>query len=161
MSLYDLVRVRTATTGTGLITLGTAVDGGRTFVDAGVPDGATVSYSIEDGANREVGRGTYNSGAGTLTRTLTASSTGSLISLSGAAKVSISALSADFASVTAPVKFDTSSAGTWIVPHGLGRRPIVQVFLSSGEQVFPDVFVDTANITAVFATPTAGFLLAF
>jgi hypothetical protein len=98
-----------------------------------------------------LGAGTYNSGAGTLTRTLTASSTGSLISLSGAAKVSISALSADFASVTAPVKFDTAIAGTWIIPHGLGRRPLVQVFLNSGEQIFPDVFVDTTNITAVFS----------
>jgi len=57
------------------------------------------------------------------------------------------------------LRFDVTLAGTWTVPHGLGRAPLVQVFLASGEQVFPDVSVDAANVVAVFAQPTAGFVL--
>jgi len=55
-------------------------------------------------------------------------------------------------------KIDVASAGTWVVPHGLGRPPITQVCLASGEVVMADVFVDNVNVTVVHAVPTAGFL---
>lgn len=93
--LFDLVKVATATTGTGTVTLGAADAGYRSFADAAVPNGAVVSYGIEDGAAREVGTGTYNSSAGTLTRSLVASSTGALLNLSGNARVFITALAQD------------------------------------------------------------------
>jgi hypothetical protein len=51
-------------------------------------------------------------------------------------------------------------AGTWIIAHAFGRAPIVQVFLSSGEAVIADIFVDASQITVVFASPTSGFVLA-
>lgn len=98
-TLYDGVYVSTATTGTGSITLGAATDGGRTFSAAGVPDGAVVSYAIDDvasGDGREVGRGVYDETGGTLTRELLGSTTGSLLDLSGSAKVFITALAEDF-----------------------------------------------------------------
>lgn len=100
--LYDLVKVATATTGTGTVTLGAADAGFRTFAAAGVLDGATVSYAIEDSVGREVGRGVYNAGAGTLTRSLVASSTGALLNLSGAARVFIMASAED---VMNPIDF--------------------------------------------------------
>lgn len=46
-SLYNLARMTTATTGTGTITLGSAVGGFRTFAEAGATDGQTVSYRVQ------------------------------------------------------------------------------------------------------------------
>lgn len=88
--LYDLARMTTATTGTGTITLGSAVSGFRTFAEAGASDGETVSYAITDGANSETGTGTYTASGTTLSRTVvTSTNANSAISLSGSAQVMI------------------------------------------------------------------------
>jgi hypothetical protein len=64
-------------------------------------------------------------------------------------------------SYAGPVKFTQSTpAGTWSILHGLSYTPIVEIFLNTGEQVFPDLTVTSSNITAVFATATAGYALA-
>jgi hypothetical protein len=102
--LYNLARVFTPTTGTGPITLGSAVAGYLTFDQADAPDGATVSYGIFDGPNSEAGWGVYDAGAGTLTRNVyrsTGAANTGLISLSGDAQVFITALAEDFASLVA------------------------------------------------------------
>jgi hypothetical protein len=98
-SLSDLVRVSSTTSGTGTLTLGSAISG---FI--GVPaglNGKSVTYVIEDPASaptaREVGRGVYTSSGATLTRAtiLASTNSGSAISLGGTgAAVSLS-LSAD------------------------------------------------------------------
>lgn len=99
--LFNLVRMSTATTGTGTITLGSAVTGFLTFAGGGAVDGSVVSYGIQDGANSEVGSGTYTASGTTLTRTVTNSTNaGSAINLSGSAQVFITALAADFAQMT-------------------------------------------------------------
>lgn len=94
--LFNLARMTTATTGTGTITLGSAAAGFLTFAGAGVTSGDVVSYGIVDGANREVGTGTYTSSGTTLSRTvITSTNSNNAISLSGSAQVFVTALVTD------------------------------------------------------------------
>lgn len=84
------VKVTTATTGTGTITLGSAVSGFQTFADGGVANGDTCTYLIEDGSAWEIGTGTYSSTGPTLARSVIESTNAdAAINLSGSATVSI------------------------------------------------------------------------
>jgi hypothetical protein len=103
--VYNRAGVTTATAGTGTIALGSAIASGApinscgyaTFAGAGAADGEVVSYLILDSNGAwEYGTGTYSSAGTTLSRTLGASSTGSLLNLSGSSQVFITARKQDF-----------------------------------------------------------------
>jgi hypothetical protein len=100
--LANRVRVATATSGTGTATLGAKVSNKyATFAEAGITNGQVVTYTIEDGSDWEVGRGTYTSAGTTLSRdtVLISSIAGTVgtskLNLSGVAEVFISAAKED------------------------------------------------------------------
>ena len=91
VTLVNRAKMSTATTGTGTITLGSASTGYQDFASAGVANGDTIRFVIEDGNDFEISSGVYTSTGTTLTRVLDESSTGSLLNLSGNAEVFITA----------------------------------------------------------------------
>jgi len=94
--LFSRVRVETSTTGTGDVTIGAPVAGFTSFANAGVVDGDTVSYVIEDGAGYEIGTGVYTASGTTLTRNVIQSSnSNSALSLTGNAELFLSLNSND------------------------------------------------------------------
>ncbi len=88
-SLLDRVKMTTATTGSGTVTLGSAVSSYQSFAAAGAANATTYPYLIQDGTAWEIGTGTYTVSGTTLSRVLVSSSTGSLLNLSGSATVSV------------------------------------------------------------------------
>jgi hypothetical protein len=97
--LANLARMTTATTGTGTITLGSAVTSYLTFAGAGVNDQDVVTYAIEDAVNnaREIGRGVYTASGTTLTRgPISSTNSNAALNLSGTAEVFITAGVDDF-----------------------------------------------------------------
>ena len=112
VKLVNRARMSTSTTGTGTITLGSAENGYQSFDDAGVPDGDVIRYVIEDGANWEIGTGTYTASGTTLTRTVTESSNSdAALNLSGNAVVFIGPAAQDF-SPTITLAGDASGSVT-------------------------------------------------
>jgi hypothetical protein len=101
MAIRNIAGMNTATTGTGTLTLGTALNGFLSFAGAGVVDGEVVRYTIRNGTQTEVGYGTYTTSGTTLARTAVENSTNSGnkidISASYTTQVYITASKNDFA----------------------------------------------------------------
>lgn len=97
MTLHNMTRVVSATTGTGAIALGAAVSGFFTFGGASVADGEVVTYMAAQSGACEVGRGTYATSGAVLTRTtiLNSNNSGNAIDLDGTEEVFISLAAED------------------------------------------------------------------
>ncbi len=110
--IYDLARMTTATTGTGTITLGSAVSGFLTFAAAGASDGEIVSYAMTDGPNSETGTGTYTASGTTLSRTVVSSTNSdAAINLSGSAQVMITPNEDDYNAILRKDQEDQTLTG--------------------------------------------------
>ena len=87
LNYADRVQETTSTTGTGTVTLSGAVAGYQSFATAFANNATTVVfYTITDGVNWEVGKGTYTLSSTTLTRetVLASSNSGSLVNFPNA-----------------------------------------------------------------------------
>lgn len=112
---FDRVSFSTATTGTGTITAGAATSGFRTLAGASIPDATTVQYAITDGTAWETGTGVTGGTATTLTRVLSQSSTGALLSLSGSATCFLTPIASQYnalspAGATTTIQYNNAGA---------------------------------------------------
>ena len=152
VKLVNRAKMTTATTGTGTITLGSAVDGFQTFTAAGVANGDTVRYCIEDGTSSfELGSGVYTASGTTLTRVVSESSnSNNAINLSGDAIVFITAIAADLQPTTFTTTVFTATANqtTFSVSYTVG---FVEVFLNGSKLSAAD-FTATSGTSIVLAS---------
>jgi len=152
VKLVNRAKMTTSTTGTGTITLGSAVDGFQTFTAAGVADGDTVRYCIEDGTSSfELGSGVFTASGTTLTRVVSESSnSGNAINLSGDAIVFITAIAADLQPTTFTTSVFTATANqtTFSVSYTVG---FVEVFLNGAKLSAAD-FTATNGTSIVLAS---------
>lgn len=123
---YDNVQVQVASApGTGTITLGSAIPGHQSDTSAGIANGVQLSYLITDaGNNWEIGQGTYNSIARTLTRGVLWSSNGNAaVNLSSAAVVSVDFLAEDLANYATDQFVNNNGGGVVIDTLTAGASP--------------------------------------
>lgn len=131
--VLDRVKMSTATTGQGTITLGSAASGHFSMSEAGAVDGATYAYLIEEGSDFEIGEGVYTASGTTLTRTnvkskISGSAGTTKMTLAGAATVAIVARVSEVLGLQQQV-FDSS--GTWTKPS-FGTWALIECWGAGG-----------------------------
>jgi hypothetical protein len=145
-TLVDLVKINITSTGTGPLTLGSAVPGYRGR--SALLDGKTYSYSIQQGANYEVGRGTFLASTNQLVRTvLFSSASGSPVNLTANAQIAFTALAedldlavmaSDLSEAVSQAQLAASSAESFAAAAGDAAAEAAST--SVQDFVFPDEF---------------------
>ena len=146
----NLARTTVSAGGTGTITLGVAISGFLTFAAAGANSGDYISYAIEDGLNREIGRGLYvvTGGVATLQRTQIINST------NGNAAITVSANAQVFCPCSAQ---DLMPAFPKNDPHTAWRVSVVSTTDNSNIfDVYNIEFRQAAGVTEVATVAEAG-----
>lgn len=163
MGLLNLVRMTTVTTGTGTVTLGSAVQGFLTVAQAGGVNGATYSYAIEAdyvtvgdelvASSREVGTGVYTSSGTTFSRSVISSTNSdALLNLAGDAQIIITPNAADAAVGRHTVG---AAAGTLFPATTNGCAALAQAETATNKINYKYLAFDAAAVEyAWFAIPT-------
>lgn len=98
INVVDLIKIKVLSTGTGALSLGDAVAGYRGL--EGLTNGLIYSYSIQQGSDYEIGKGTYLASGNLLVRSPTQSSNGgAALDLQPNATVAFVLLAADLAQI--------------------------------------------------------------
>lgn len=136
MSLLNLARMLTSTTGTGTVTLGSAVTGFLSFAASGAEDGKTYFYGIRDGVNSEVGYGVYISSGTTFTRNVIKSTNSdNAISLSGTAEIFITGITEAFLGQGLLLPSQITSNQNDYSPTGMAKASTVQLDVDAARSV--------------------------
>ena len=155
IKLANRVLVTTATTGTGTLTLGSAVAGYQSFTDGGIVNTDSVRYLITEGNAWEIGVGVFS--AGTLTRVPDESSLGGgAISLLGNARVAVAATASDFTGVQPGDLATVATTGDYddlVGKPTLGTAAALDVGTAAGEVVVLD---GSARLPAVDGSQLTG-----
>lgn len=127
--LLNRAKMTTSTVGTGPITLGAPLAGFQSFTDAGLQDGESLRYVIEDGPAWEIGTAVFDASTNSLSRAPAESSLGgAMLSLSGTAVVFAAPQAGDFlhrGMLTLIANDQTIPAGWYATGETLlGRRVI-------------------------------------
>lgn len=141
-AVADRVKMETATTGTGTITLGDTVDGFQNFGNVG--DGKSTYYAIESGGGSnawEVGIGTYTASGTLLSRDTVLSST-----VIGPGKITLAGTS---------TVFGTYPAGESIHGLGSGGRMVQDTSQAYTTNALNQIEFDTTDAPGFAATGDA------
>lgn len=149
-ALLNRAKMTTATTGTGTVTLGSAVTAFLTFAEAGAVNATVYSYVIEDGNDVEYGIGTYTTSGTLFSRdTVTGSKIGgtagtSKINLSGSAIIAITALAADIVTPTGTQTLSNKTLDGATLPvtysdDGAGEGPVANLLRNSASPAASDI----------------------
>jgi hypothetical protein len=169
VQLADRVKFSTNTTGQGTTIAVGSPESGYQSVPSSL-DGKTLRIVIEDGSAWEISTAVYGHSSSEFTsRTLTSSSTGSLLNLSGSAKVFISPSASDLqelvdfsSTFTLPTSDGTS--GQVLKTSGSGALTFADPVSSEGSTLEPvkeTEFTATANQTTFTVTYAAGNIAVF
>jgi hypothetical protein len=150
--LVNRAKMTTATTGTGTLTLGSAVDGYQTFSNAGVANADVVRYVIEDGDAWEIGLGTYTSSGTTLTRgSIESSNADAALNLTGNAVVFVTAAGEDIFQPSDLDPYITSAALSGTTPSvDVGARD-TYTLTTSGNTTFTFTGVPSSGQVGTFS----------
>jgi hypothetical protein len=155
MTVLNRARMTTATSGTGTVTLGSAVSKFATFAEAGAANATQYAYCIEDGNDFEIGIGTYTTSGTTFSRdTVTLSKIAGVagttkLTLSGTAEIFITARASDLG--LRSLKLDQFAATT-----SAELRTVLSDETGSGAAVFA---TSPTLVTPVLGTVAAGSIL--
>lgn len=165
---YNRCRMTTATTGTGTMTLGSASSNAFcTFAEAGVPNAATVTYLIEEGADFELGRGVYTSSGTTLTRAtvllskISGTAGTTKMTLGGAAVVSIVSAAEDLQDLRVNTIELGADSDTTLSRASAGRvavEGVNVVTVSSTDTLTNKTLTSPTLTTPALGTPASGTL---